>query len=116
MAMTWMLESDDLQVSGGKLRLATGVEEIKQRIIVTLRHYWQEYFLNVPAGVPWYEVILGSKDRKLVEAILRRAVLDVPGVVGVINIRTTNTQRTFTVYIDVETEEGSASISTIVQE
>jgi len=116
MTMTWALENDDLQVLGGKLTKVDGVEEVKQRIIVTLRHHWQEYFLNVPAGVPWYEVILGNKDKKLVEAILRRAVLDVPGVIGIINIQTTKDQRSYSVYLDVETIEGVVSLSTAMQE
>ena len=72
--------------SDGKLATIHGAEEVRQRVIIALRHYWREYFLNVPVGVPWYELILGSKDKKQAEALIRRAVLEVPGVVSIINM------------------------------
>lgn len=84
MAYTWELtEADnDLTIVNGQLATVSGATEIRQRIIVALRHNWREYFLNIPAGVPWYDYILGSRDRRAVESILRRAILDVPGVLG----------------------------------
>jgi hypothetical protein len=79
------LERNDLQIdSRGNFRYVYGPDEVKQRIIVSLQHSWQEYFLNVYSGVPWYESILGSKDLRTVELIIRREVLNVPGVISVV--------------------------------
>lgn len=84
MALTWTLTDGgrDLVIRSGRLAVVTGAEEVRQRILTTLLHHWQEYFLNIPAGLPWYELILGSKDRKTVEAIIRMAILSVPGVLS----------------------------------
>jgi hypothetical protein len=91
MALTWAVDPqrNDLSiVKGGKLRIVYGAEEVKQRVLIALQHHWQEYFLNVPAGLPWYELMLGSKDKRLVETLVRRAVLEVPGVLSIASIKT----------------------------
>ena len=90
MSMTWGISLDyhDLVVdTGGTLLKVYGAEEVRQRILVSLLHHWEEYFLNVPAGVPWYQLILGSKDKKMVETILRRRVLEVPGVASILDFQ-----------------------------
>lgn len=112
MAFTWALNNrynDMLIGRNGQLATVYGAEEVRQRIIISLRHYWQEYFLNVPAGVPWYELILGSKDLKQAEALLRGAVLDVPGVVSIISIsRIFSSERElfFDMRVEVTGQEG----------
>lgn len=87
MSFTFVLNgkyNDILIGAGGRLRLVYGAEEVRQRIIVALRHYWQEYFLNVLTGMPWYELILGSKEKKYTEMLVRAAILNVPGVISII--------------------------------
>lgn len=87
MAFTWALDGrHDLVISNGRLTTVGGTNEVRQRILVSLLHHWGEYFLNVQGGVPWKEVILGSKDKKLVVSIIRRAILNVPGVIGVVQL------------------------------
>lgn len=89
MTFTWTIDdgyNDIIIDRKGKLAKIKGSSEVRQRAIIALRHYWQEYFLNVPAGVPWYELILGSKDTKQAELLIRDAVLKVPGVISIINI------------------------------
>lgn len=108
MALTWVLnEKHDITITGsGKLQTVTSATEVRQRILTTLWHYWREYFLNVPGGVPWYELILGSKDRKTVESLLRKTVLDVPGVLSVLKFQVSNSStdpRKLEVSMDVET-------------
>lgn len=111
MAFTWLLNSrHDLSIIGGKFRTVYRAEEVKQRILVTLLHYWGEYFLNTQDGVPWYEVILGSKNRKNVELILRRIILEVPGVIGIVGFKILSSDtvpRGIDVYVDVEVESGT---------
>ena len=70
----------------GALQTVYGAQEVKQRILIALNHEWQEYFLNVPAGVPWYEIILGSKDLKLAASLLRQTIGAVPGVVSIVSL------------------------------
>lgn len=92
MSFTWSINSkyNDVVIGDqGKLANIFGSSEVRQRILISLRHYWQEYFLNVPSGMPWYELILGSKDIKQAELLIRDTVFAVPGVISIINIKHT---------------------------
>ncbi len=110
MTMTWALnpKSNDMVIgSNGKFQVVTGAYEIRQRILVTLLHDYQEYFLNTPAGTPWYELILGSKDLTTVSAILRQIVLGVPGVKSITDFNIGMSNRDVTVALTVETVVAS---------
>ena len=117
MAMTFAInpETGDLQVNKkGALQIVYGSEEVRQRILIALQHYYQEYFLNIPAGVPWYELILGSKDKKLAEALIRRTILTVPNVVSIINFQMSSTGRSVSLSTDVQVTgiDGSVYVVT----
>jgi len=90
MSFTFALNgTNDLTIqSSGKLLTVAGADEVRQRIKVALLHDYQEYFLDTPGGTPWYELILGSKDLKQVEAILKQIILEVPGVISIITFST----------------------------
>lgn len=89
--MSWTLKLDprkkDLIInSDGKFERITGSNEVVQRIDVALNHYIEEYFLNIPNGVPWYEKILGAKGgSSKISNILRMKLLKVPGVVQIVS-------------------------------
>lgn len=83
MTMAWGLDprTNDVVIGrDGRLLNITGAEQVAQKIRVALKHYFNEYFLDVSAGVPYYEVILGSKDKALGASVMRQQVLLVPGV------------------------------------
>jgi hypothetical protein len=61
-------------------------------------------------GVPWYELILGGKDIKLTESILRQAVLNVPGVLGVLKFSTGFAKRNLSIAMLVSVEGTSEPI------
>lgn len=106
MSYTWELSytNNDLTIVRGKFPVVYGAAEVAQRVLVTLQHYWQEYFLNVPGGVPWYELILGSKDIRQPEAILRQIVLGVPGVNGIVDFKVTFANRALSISLKVEAQ------------
>ena len=89
MTMTYAVGSRHDLIIGrqGKLLLVTGAEQVRQRILVSLLHYWGEYFLNTLAGVPWREIILGGKDVKTTLSVVRDAILAVPDVVSVVDLQ-----------------------------
>lgn len=103
MSFTRAIVGIDYKIETGKLRLVSKIDEISQRIIVTLKHNWQEYFMNVPAGVPWYELILGSRNLPQVEIILKDIILSVPGVVSITNYQGIfNNDREYSITVSVE--------------
>ena len=114
MSMTWRLNdsgnwSGDIGIVGGVIPTIYGADEVSQRILVTLRHFWYEYWLNLQGGVPWYELILGSKDRPLAEAILRKIILQVPGVVTIINFSVAFRARALSIATTVEVQDESTT-------
>lgn len=107
MSVTWGLHNatHDLVIgSDGKFLRVSGAHEVRQRVMVTLLHDYQEYFLNIAAGTPWYELILGSKDTAIVSAILRQIVLSVPGVKSIVNFAVGVSNRNVTVSISLEVD------------
>ena len=73
-----------------KFNYISGGEEVCQRVRVALQHQFSEYFLNRLGGIPYYTKnenqikILGSKNSdQLICNLLRKKLLDVPGVLQV---------------------------------
>jgi hypothetical protein len=96
-------ENMDLLVnSSGTLQCVYGAEEVRQRILIALNHFYGEYFLNVMGGVPWDELILGSKNISMAEALLRRAVLEVPNVVSIIKFQVSFSSRRLAIELMTE--------------
>jgi len=97
--MSWTLKLDpinhDLKISSGKFLKTFGAEEVRQRVKIALYHYFGEYFLNVQKGVPWHTEILGAKNgRDVLSNIIRKKILEVPGVIRIINFSLTYTVST----------------------
>lgn len=107
MAITWKIQNNDLVIENGRLVLVNGADEVAQRISITLKHEYNEYFLNYPGGVPWYSTILGSKDKETVVLILRKAVLDVPGVISVLDVQLTQSGRSVSISVGAEVQDGN---------
>ena len=114
MSMTWYLNSSgDLSISGGTFVLVEGAQEVEQRIGVTLKHYWYEYWLNLQGGVPWYELIFGSKNPAFAKALLQKIILGVPNVVSIFSFNGVFSQRHLAINatVQVSTLSGSKVIN-----
>ena len=90
--MAWTLKLDqfshDLRIVNKRFVRLNGAEEVRQRVKIALWHYINEYFLNIPNGVPWYEQILGRKSgSSVVSKILRRKILVTPGVISIVEFQ-----------------------------
>ena len=89
--MTWTLAVDPIQYDlvinpSGRLQTTHGTDEVRQRIIIALLHLYGEYFLNSQSGMPYYEIILGSKDTSILETLARQTILDVPNVISIVSL------------------------------
>jgi len=71
----------DLDVSNFDLRIVTGADRVRQGILIKLRLFRGEWFMDTEAGTPWLEDILGKRI-SLAGAIaaIRASVLEVDGV------------------------------------
>lgn len=77
----------DLSInSSGTFNRISGAEEVRQRIKIAIYHEQEEYFLNVPNGVPWYSKLLGLKGgREILSNAIRKKILETPGVIRILS-------------------------------
>ena len=72
---------------GNSLVLATGQEEVAQRIEQRLKTWSGEWFLNTSLGIPYLtDVFLRSGDVGMVSSLIRRVIAETDGVVDVVDI------------------------------
>ncbi|QLB23309.1 hypothetical protein [Phocoenobacter skyensis] len=104
-------------VLDGDFKFISGAEKIAQQIKVTLLTFKGEWFLDNEHGVPYFDyVLVKNPAREQVEAILRKAIKDVPDVLGVQNLKLfiNHPARKLKVEVQAETNEGIEKIEVIV--
>lgn len=117
--MTWTLALDrfnhDLKIVNGRFLRVNQSDEVRQRVKVTVWQYFQEYFINIPNGTPWYESIMGRKNSSdIVSSILRNRILTTPGVIRIdsFNINFNELTRTFETSGLIQVQSGPNEVST----
>lgn len=108
-----LLDADgDLDITGGDLSFVAGLPAVAQLIKIALQMFLGEWFLNVEAGVPWLQDVLGNKyDPEKVRAALRPSILEVPAVTAILSLETAfhGPTRVLSVSFEVSTEFGDTS-------
>lgn len=105
-------QTGDLDVSDtGVVRLTNGVpESAAQRLLVTLRMFTGEWFLDLRAGVPYYQSILvKAPDLDLVRSVFRQVIAADPFVVDVpiVDVALDRATRVLTLSFTARLREGS---------
>jgi len=105
------LETGYLDIADNDLQLVTGIEAIGQDITRTIRVIKREWFRDQSIGIDYErEIFVKGISLAVIESRFREAILNVPGVIRLINFRIDNNaeNRTLTIEIDsVVTEVGS---------
>lgn len=71
----------DLVFQNGSLVMVYDAEAVAQRVKQHLRLFLREWFLDTTRGVPWIDyVFVRPFDQATAEAVVKDAVLSVPGV------------------------------------
>lgn len=119
--MSWDLATNaNGDLSGG---IATGSQEVAQRVKGRLHREYGTWFLNEQSGVPWYfdgKGILGMTmgNKPMVESFLRQIVLDTEGVARIKQLTTIfdNNNRLFSLYFELVTDFGDTVSGTLALE
>lgn len=77
-------DNGDALIKNNKLQLTkhNSDEEISQRLKQALLFFYGEWFLDVTAGVPWFQVILEKgTSPDIIEGIIKDVIIGVQGVV-----------------------------------
>ncbi len=93
----------DIDISSGGLELVTGSASIAQGLLIGLRFFQGEWYLDLRVGIPYLQQILGKKPRpNVLRAIFRKAILASPGVLSVRSLVVDFTAATRTLGIKFE--------------
>ncbi len=70
-------DNHDITISDFDFQFVDGADALVQRLLIKLRTYKNEWFLDTTFGIPYHQDILGkSKDVKFIESIFKNAILE----------------------------------------
>ncbi len=104
----------DIDLTNNLVRLTVSdAEEVRQKVEIRLRTFKGEWFMNINAGVPYFQSLLKKGvSKSLIDTQIKTVTLATVGVIAiasfdsVIDLR----QRTYTTTMTVTTSEGPVVI------
>ncbi len=94
-------DNGDLALVKNQMHLTDGKTELKQRLRSRLRVFQGEWFLDVGAGTPYYQEILGKhKNTRQVEASIKSIVSNTDGVIDLLEFSFNVDKATRTARVD----------------
>ncbi len=93
----------DLEIAGLDLRLIDGAEQVRQQLLIKLKLWQGEWFLDTEFGTPYLQNILG-KQLTLSGAVqaIRKSILEVEGVNAITNFAFDFNRQTRTLSVEFE--------------
>jgi hypothetical protein len=88
------INTSDIVLQNGDIMMIDNAERVAQQILITLRFWYGEWFLNVNEGVPYLEYVLIKKPNMAhIRQILTEQIQSVEGVKAVTDMELTFDQR-----------------------
>lgn len=88
---------------------------VAQRLLIRLRTFYQEWFMNTEYGVPYLERILGKKVKQsTVDAIIQEHIYKERGVTEIISFSSTMRNRDYSCRFSVRTDVGTVTEEIII--
>jgi hypothetical protein len=87
---------------------------VAQSVLTRLKLWQGEWFLDLTAGTPWLQKVLGKNSKKTYDLAIRARVLGTQGVTAITSYSSTldTAKRILTVSIEIMTQFGSATVET----
>lgn len=107
----------DLELSNGDLVGVSGADGVAQRLLLKLRSFRGEWFLDEAFGVPWYQdVLVRGADTAILHATFTDAISSTPGVRRLerLVLDWDKTNRRLTVSFKVLTTDGTVETSEVL--
>ena len=83
------IQKGDLRLDNGTTVIIDGKEYARQRVEISLDFLLGEWFLDTRQGVPYFrDVLIRKPNDETVRSVLRRTVLNTPGMVRVDSLST----------------------------
>lgn len=108
----------DFAIVNGDLVLTSGLDAIRQSLMIRLEFFQGEWFLDITAGLPYLQEILGVKNPNpnVLDAVFRKAILATPGITSIntLTITLDRATRRATVALSVNTDLGLLDLTQVI--
>lgn len=79
----------DLEVKNYDLQVVDSLDQTIQELIIRLRFFLGEWFLDIEAGIPYYQDFFVKAPNQIrIESILKNEILDTPGILELTSFKT----------------------------
>lgn len=99
------IASNDLVIKNNDLILIDNAEQVAQQVLITLRFWLGEWFLDTRQGVPYLEyVLIKNPNMSHIRQILTEKIQSVEGVKSIVSLNFDFRRVTRELYIDFEVD------------
>ena len=109
-ALDYTGQTGDLDLTGHRVSLVTGEEEIEQHLRIRLRFFLGEWFLDERLGIPYFrDILIKNPNTLLVRSLFRQAIITTPGIsdVTTLEIDLDKTTRTLSLTFAATMDTGA---------
>jgi hypothetical protein len=100
--------------AGGANFLADSPACVGQAVLTRLRQLQGEWFLDTTDGTPYAGQVLGAGTRPTYDQVIRRRILETPGVTGIARYSSSLEGRRLSIAATIDTAYGQTSISQVL--
>jgi len=104
----------DIDITNNSLRLTSSdLEEVRQKVEIRLRTFRGEWFMNINAGLPYFQKMLQKGSSKsFLDTQIKSTTLATTGVIAItkFNSEINQSLRKYSATMTVTTSEGSVEI------
>ena len=104
----------DLLLENFDLQLVEGRDQIAQNLAIRLRFILGEWFLDITAGVPYYDdFFIKAPNQIRIESVLKEEILDTPGIYQILSFNSSFNalRRIYSVTFSVSTIQGEITLT-----
>lgn len=99
------IASNDLVIKNNDLILIDNAERVAQQVLITLRFWLGEWFLDTREGVPYFEyVLVKNPNMSHIRQILMEKIQSVEGVKSIVSLDFDFRRVTRELYVDFEVD------------
>jgi hypothetical protein len=115
-----LMPNGDLLLDAQGLHWVSGIDAVVQAVLIRIRLFFREWFLNQDIGVPYFEELIGDASKvpgveDRARAAFAAQILDAPGVVEILqlNVVVDSGGRKMTVTFQVRCAFGDTPVTTV---
>lgn len=101
--------SGDLLIENFDISFVSGIDQIVQNLAFRLRFFQGEWYLDIDAGIPYYEdFFIKAPNQIRIESLLKQEIIDTVGVLELTDFSSdfNSSLRRFSVIFSASTNEG----------